>query len=169
MVMAMGAGMEQYVRGRDGGDLRSMEQERYWDPKMHWYGPSGIGSCLSLEEFEDFHQRPWLHGFGDRETWKTSGGRYMGPYYEGHYGCGGVWDTPFSVQHGTYLGAPATEKLITLRDFDWYRREGDCLMQNWVPIDMVDLLLQMDIDLFGRLQQQVKQRRQGKHWFNPVI
>jgi predicted ester cyclase len=159
LVMAMGAGMESYIRSRDGANMDTMEQEHYWDPRMHWYGPSGIGACLSLEEFQDFHQRPWLQGFGDRELWKTSGGRYMGPYYEGNYGCGGVWDTPFSKHHGEYLGVQGTEKLMTLRDFDWYRREGDRLMQNWVSIDMIDLLMQMGIDLFERLHNQVELRK----------
>ena len=157
LVSAMGEGMENYVRDRDGGNLRSMEQEHYWHPQMHWYGPSGIGACLSLREFEDFHQRPWLEGFGDRNVWKTSGGRYVGSIYEGAYGCGGVWDTPFSRHHGSYLGIPATGKMITIRDFDWYRREGDCLMQNWVPIDMIDLVLQMGVDVFELLQHQLNQ------------
>ena len=162
MVSAMGEGMENYVRSRDGGNLQSMEQGHYWHPKMHWYGPSGIGACFSLQEFDDFHQRPWLEGFGDRHVWKTSGGRYMGPIYEGAFGCGGVWDTPFSRNHGMYLGIPATGKMITIRDFDWYRREGDCLMQNWVPIDMINLVLQMGVDVFELLQHQIDQRRRGR-------
>ena len=168
LVISMGNGMENYVRSRDGGNMDTMEQEHYWHPHMHWYGPSGIGACLSLEEFQDFHQRPWLRGFGDRHLWKTSGGRYMGPFYEGNYGCGGVWDTPFSRHHGEYFGIPGTGKLVTIRDFDWYRREGNYLMQNWVSIDMVDLLLQMGVDLFERLHNQVEQRQKGKYWFNPV-
>lgn len=168
LVMAMGEGMESYIRSRDGSNMDTMGQEHYWSPKMHWYGPSGIGTCLSLEEFQDFHQRPWLQGFGDRHLWKTSGGRYMGPYYEGNYGCGGVWDTPFSRHHGEYLGVQGTGKLMTIRDFDWYRREGACLMQNWVSIDMVDLFLQMGIDLFERLRNQVEQRQKDSYWFNTV-
>jgi hypothetical protein len=144
-----------------------MEQDYYWHPqRMHWYGPSGIGSCFSLEEFQDFHQRPWLQGFGDRELWKTSGGRYVGPTYEGNFGAGGVWDTAFSVNHGDYLGMPATNKLITIRDFDWYRREGDYLVQNWVPIDMINLVLQLGVNLFDRLQHQIELRKQGKPWFS---
>ena len=168
LVVAMGNGMESYIRTRDGGNLDTMEQEHYWHPQMHWYGPTGIGTCQSLEEFQDFHQRPWLQGFGDRELWKTSGGRYMGPFYEGNYGCGGVWDTPFSHHYGEYLGISSTGKLMTLRDFDWYRRDGKCLMQNWVPIDMVDLLLQMGVDLFERLYHQVERHKSNKYWFNPA-
>ena len=169
LVSAMGEGMENYIRSRDGGNLRSMEQEHYWHPQMHWYGPSGIGACLSLDEFEDFHQRPWLQGFGDRHLWKSSGGRYVGSIYEGNYGCGGVWNTPFSKHHGTYQGVPATGKMITIRDFDWYRREGDYLVQNWVPIDMIDLFLQMGIDILDLLRRQVEQLKRGKAWFDPGV
>jgi predicted ester cyclase len=77
---------------------------------------------------------------------------------EGHYASLGVWDVPFSRHHGEYLGVPATGKLLTMRDFDWYRREGNLLIENWVPIDMVDLFMQMGVDLFDRLRRQIKQK-----------
>jgi len=51
---------------------------------------SGIGGCFTLEEFEDFHQRNWLHGFGDRELNVEPGGRGMGYIGEGKYACGGL-------------------------------------------------------------------------------
>jgi len=149
-----------------------MEQEHYWSPQMHWYGPSGIGACLSLEDFADFHQRPWLHGFGDRGHYDPGNGRMIGIaegdcLSEGLYSSLGVWDVPFSKHHGEYLGVPATGKLMTMRDFDWYRREGDYLIENWVPIDMIDLFMQMGVDLFDRLRRQVEQRKLGKNWFDP--
>ena len=175
IVAAMGRGLSRYVRSRDGGDMRSMEQWHYWHPNMHWYGPSGIGACLSLEEFADFHQRPWLHGFGDRSVEGDPGGRLLGMgngfddiVAEGFYSALGVWDYAYSVHHGEYQQVPATGKLMTIRDFDWYRREGDLLIQNWVPIDIVDLLMQMGVDLFDRLRRQVEMRQRGQHWFDPT-
>ena len=172
LVEAMGQGLRRYVRSRDGADMQSMEQEHYWHPQMHWYGPSGIGACFSLEEFEDFHQRPWLHGFGDRGVPDTAGGRMFGlaegdRLAEGCYASLGGWDVAYSTHHGEYLGVPATGKMMTIRDFDWYRREGDLLVQNWVPIDLVDLFMQIGIDLFDRLRRQVDQCRLGGQWFVP--
>lgn len=161
LVEAMGRGLERYVRSRDGGDMRTMEQEHYWHSQMKWYGPSGIGACFSLEEFQDFHQRPWLHGFGDRNLSHHGGGRTMGFIGEGKYACGGIWDTVFSKNHGDYAGIPATGKLMTIRDFDWWKREGDLLIENWVPIDLIDLCLQMGVDLFARLRYQIEQRKRG--------
>lgn len=158
IVLAMVAGMRRYNRDRDGADLRSMDQGKYWHPNMRWYGPSGIGMCFSLEEFEDFHQRRWLHGFGDRNLPTEGRGRSMGFIGEGLYSSGGIWDVPYSRHNGDYMGIPATGKVMTLRDFDWWKRDGDRLIENWVPIDMIDLCLQMGVDVFERLRGQVERR-----------
>lgn len=56
---------------------------------------------------------------------------------------------------------------MTIRDFDWYRREGDYPIENWVPIDVIDLFMQMEVDLFDRLRRQVELRKLGKNWFDP--
>lgn len=165
LVDEMGRGLQRYNRSRDGDDLRSMSGADQWHPNLHWYGPCGIGSCYTLEEYEDFHQRPWLKGFGDRGL-HLSAGRALGLgddtiLAEGNYAALGVWDAPFSYHNGPFMGVPATGKLMTMRDFDWYRREGNYLMQNWVPLDMIDLFLQMDVDLFARLQEQIEQRKCG--------
>jgi hypothetical protein len=40
---------------------------------------------------------------------------------------------------------------------DWWRREGDLLVENWVFIDMIDLFLQLGVDLFERLQSRVSE------------
>ncbi|MEL7157735.1 MAG: ester cyclase [Actinomycetota bacterium] len=156
LVEAMGRGLERYVRDRDGADLSRMEQWRYWSHDMKWYGYSGIGQCRSLEEFEDFHQRPWLHGFGDRGlSHAPDHGRVMGFVGEGAYSCGGIWDVVFSHHHGEYAGIPATGKLMTIRDFDWWKREGELLTENWVPIDLIDLCRQMGVDLMARLAEEI--------------
>ncbi|WP_420642546.1 ester cyclase [Candidatus Leptofilum sp.] len=172
LVMAMLYGLRRYVRSRDGDNLRSMEQAHYWQPQMHWYGLSGIGSCLSLEEFEDFHQRPWLRGFGDRGVQSDGRGRLIGLggddfLAEGKYAALGGWDSLYSRHNGEYGGVPGTGKLMTIRDFDWYRREGDLIAQNWVPIDIIDLFLQMGVDLFDRLRRQIELRNRGELWFTP--
>lgn len=162
-------------RSPDGKNIRSMELEHYWHPQMHWYGPSGIGACLSFEEFIDFHQQPWMYAFGEwPELQEKKGGRSIGltefDYLaEGIYSSLGVWDAPFSIHQGTFLGISATGKLVKMRDFDWYRREGDLLVENWVPIDIIDICLQLGVDLFERLQRQVELRKRGKYWYDPSL
>jgi predicted ester cyclase len=156
-VEAMGQGLERYVRSRDGGDMTKMEQWLYWDQDMKWYGPTGIGACFDLEAFADFHQRPWLHGFGDRNRSHDGGGRTMGFVGEGKYASGGIWDTVFSDHHGEYAGIPATGNVMTIRDFDWWKRgDNGLLIENWIPIDMIDLCRQMGVDLMDRLRQQIE-------------
>ena len=158
LVQAMGQGMRRYLRSRDGGDLRSMEQDKFWHPDMKWYGPSGIGACFSKEEYEDFHQRPWLEGFGDRNISRAGSGRRMGASARGLIAPAASGDTAYSRHNGVYVGVPATGKLMTLRDFDWWKREGDFLIENWVPIDMIDLFRQMGVDLMERLRMLVERR-----------
>lgn len=167
LMEAMGHGLMRYVRPRDGADMRSMEQWHYWHPQMHWYGPTGIGASLNLEQFADFHQRPWLHGFGDRHLDEPGGGRIMAAMGEGQYSCAGIWDTKFSRHHGEYQGVAPTGRMMTIRDFDWYKREGDHLIQNWIPIDLIDLFRQIGVDLFERLRDQVELRQRGLHWYDP--
>ena len=50
---------------------------------------------------------------------------------------------------------------MTIRDFDWVKREGEYLIENWIPIDMIDLCRQMGVDLMERLRQQIEQRERG--------
>jgi predicted ester cyclase len=166
LIDAMASSMGWYNRSRDMENMETMQHHHFWHPDFHWMGPTGIGSSHTIEEYKDFHQRPWVIGFGDREINEKPGGRFMGFYGEGQFGALGIWDSKFSVHHGEYQGIPATKKMMTLRDFDWYRREGDLLVQNWIPIDLIDLFLQMDIDLFDRMHRQNELRKRGINWWD---
>jgi predicted ester cyclase len=166
LIDAMASSMGWYNRSRDMENMETMQHHHFWHPDFHWMGPTGIGSSHTIEEYKDFHQRPWVLGFGDREINEKPGGRFMGFYGEGQFGALGIWDSKFSVHHGEYQGIPATKKMMTLRDFDWYRREGDLLVQNWIPIDLIDLFLQMDIDLFDRMHRQNELRKRGINWWD---
>mgnify|MGYP001825721293 FL=1 len=169
LVEEMGNGLMRYVRSRDMENMNTMEQGNYWHPDFHWMGPTGIGTSHSIEEFQDFHQRPWLMGFGDRGLDVDPGGRYMAHHGEGNYSAVGVWDYKFSHHWGEYQGIPATKKIISIRDFDWYKRDGNLLVQNWIPIDMIDIFLQFDVDLFDRMHRQHELRKRGINWWDLPI
>ena len=169
LVDAMATSMGWYNRSRDMEDMSTMQHQYFWHPDFHWMGPTGIGSSHTIEEYKDFHQRPWVLGFGDREINEKPGGRFMGYYAEGQFGALGIWDSKFSVHHGEYQGVASTGKMMTLRDFDWYRREGDHLVQNWIPIDLIDLFMQMGVDLFDRMHRQHELRKRGIDWWDPPI
>jgi predicted ester cyclase len=142
LVEAMIAGLMQYDRI----SLDSMGMERFWHPDMMWYGPAGIGMSRRLKGFQDVHQRAFLNAFPDR-----IGGDHKARIGEGAYVGSTGWPSIRATHLGSWMGVPATNRRITMRVMDFWRREGDTLRENWVFIDQIDLLLQMDVDVMARL------------------
>jgi predicted ester cyclase len=143
LVEAMIAGLMQY----DQKSLESMGMERFWHPDMMWYGPAAIGTSRRLKGFQDVHQRAFLQAFPDRV-----GGNHKARIGDGVYvgSCG--WPSINATHRGPWLGYPATGRRITMRVMDFWRREGTLLRENWVFIDQIDLLLQMDVDTFAMIR-----------------
>jgi predicted ester cyclase len=52
---------------------------------------------------------------------------------------------------GGFMGLPPTGRPITMRVMDFWKRSDSLLDENWVFIDLVDLLGQMGVDVFQRL------------------
>lgn len=133
----------------DQSDKASMGMVRYWSPGMHWYGPQGIGTSHGLDEFERFHQMPFLTAFPDRKATEQEA-----LIADGHYAAASGFPGVVATHSGPYLGEPASQRRIDMRVMDWWRREGDLLMENWVLIDLIDIFLQAGVDLLARLQEQ---------------
>jgi len=146
----------------DGKTLSSMGQERFWDVQnMMWYGPSGIGTTRGLKGFQDYHQLPFLEAFPDRGITPKKGKEYFAQIGDGNYSC----DFGFPAMYGSHkgdgwLGVSATGKKITLRVVDYWRREGNRLKENWVFIDMVDVLEQLGVDVFELLKEEVARKKE---------
>ena len=66
----------------------------------------------------------------------------------------GGWPSVSATHLGAnWLGMPATGKEIHMRVMDFYRLDDDGLLsENWVPIDIIDILRQMGFDVFSRLR-----------------
>ncbi len=143
LVEAMIKGLMEYDRQ----SLASMAQERFWHPQMMWYGPAGIGTSRALKGFQDVHQRAFLTAFPDRV-----GGDHKARIGEGVYVGSTGWPSVRATHLGPWLGVPATGRRIGMRVMDFWRREGDLLRENWVFIDQLDLLLQMDFDVMARIR-----------------
>ena len=58
--------LEYLKRHPSQGGPEVMEMERFWHPRMMWYGPSGIGTGRGIEGFRKWHQIPFLNGMPDR-------------------------------------------------------------------------------------------------------
>ena len=140
LVEAMIAGLMRYDRV----SLESMGMARFWHPDMMWYGPGGIGISRRLKGFQDVHQRAFLHAFPDR-----IGGDHKARIGEGTYVGSTGWPSIRATHAGAWMGRPATNRRITMRVMDFWRREENLLRENWVFIDQIDLLLQMDVDVMA--------------------
>ncbi|MDT3437163.1 ester cyclase [Haloarcula sp. 1CSR25-25] len=131
----------------DGEDLDSMRMEEYWHEDFMWYGPAGIGTTRGIDGFQEFHQGPWLKAFPDRGT----GGDAV-RVAQDDYCAWTAWPSGEATHLGDGLmGLPATGETVTFRVIDLWRREGHLLRENWVFIDMIDLLDQLGVDVFERL------------------
>jgi predicted ester cyclase len=133
LVEAMIAGLMRY----DQKSLDSMQQPLYWTPSFMWYGPAGIGTARGMQNYRDVHQRPFLAAFPDRV-----GGNHKCRIGDGNYVASTGWPSIRATHRANYLGQPATNKPITMRVMDFWRRDADKLAENWVFIDMPDLLRQ---------------------------
>ena len=139
LVEAMIAGLMSYDRK----SLSSMGMKRFWTSQFGWYGPGGIGSARGHADYERAHQGPFLKAFPDR-----IGGNHKSRIGEGTYVASTGWPSINATHSGDdWIGIPATGKRITQRIMDFWRREDDMLVENWVFIDMVDLIGQFGIDL----------------------
>ncbi len=129
--------------------LLSMSQVNYWDPKMMWYGPCGIGTGRGLEGFVDCHQRPFRVAFVQRKY----GGHYA-RIGDGKYSATGGWPSVVARHEGDgWLGMQATGREINMRVMDFYCSDQGMIRENWVPIDIIDILLQMDVDIMAQLRE----------------
>lgn len=145
LVEAMGNALRRY----DGTNLDSMEQWKYWTPNFTWYGPAGIGSCRGQEDYRRVHQEPFLRAWPDRK-----GGNHKSRIAEGRYIASTGWPSVRGTHTGGgFLGLTPTGRPIGMRVMDFWKRSGDLLDENWVLIDLLDLLIQMDFDVLQRLRE----------------
>ena len=119
-------------------------QEEFWAEDMHWYGPAGIGTKPSLKAFQDEQQRPFLHAFPDKEAFDQI------RIAEGEYVAASGYQV--AIHSGDWLGIPATGKRVKIRYMDFWRVEDDKLVENWVLIDILDVLEQLGYNIENMLK-----------------
>ena len=144
--------------------LDEMMMVEHWHPNFMWYGAGGIGTTRGLKGFEDHHQIPFLVAFPDRK------GSDIGHFIrigDGNYVVTGGWGYLQATHTGNnFLGVPATGKRVIMRIMDFYRCDENTIVENWVPFDIPHLLLQMGVDVFGRMRHQFRQNGsiQASEW-----
>lgn len=141
--------------GFDGVNHDTMNMDRFWTKTMMWYGPGGIGSTRGLDGFMKYHEIPWNEAFPD-----FRGGNHVARFGDGDYVASTGWPSINGTHNGRELfGISATGRKITIRVMDWWRREGALLTENWIFIDIPELLMQLDYDLFARMRDIADHRR----------
>lgn len=133
----------------DTKNLTSMGMAHYFHPNLKWYGPGGVGACLSLKEFEDFHQRAWLESFPDRRV------QDLALFAEGPLlAASGTAAVTATFGGKSYRSSPpGAGQPLEFSGLDFWRREGDVFTENWVFVDFVHLYRQMGVDLMDRIGQ----------------
>ncbi|MFL4468396.1 ester cyclase [Tateyamaria armeniaca] len=132
----------------DETDLSSMGMARFFHPDVKWYGPGGIGACLSLSAFETLHQRPWLTAFPDRKVMHLES-LFAEDRMVAASGPMGV----VATHTGPYLDHPPSGARIEVSGLDFWLRTDGQFTENWVFVDMVHLFAQMGVDLFARVRE----------------
>lgn len=134
----------------DQSDLESMGMADFFHPQVKWYGPGGIGACFSFKEFETLHQQPWLHAYPDRAVQDLDA-----LFAEGNYSGAPGWAGVKARHTGEYKEVPATGNAVEFNGLDYWKREGEVYIENWVFVDMIHLFRQFGIDLFERMHAQI--------------
>ena len=138
----------------------AMEMDRYWHPKMNWYGPSGIGSARGVNGFRHWHQIPFLNAMPDRgQTHHEMTYHFIA---EGNYvGVTGWPNMVQTISQDGWMGIAPAGKTIELRSLDFWRVENDRIRENWVLFDVIDIYDQIGVDVFSRLREFNKARITG--------
>lgn len=142
----------------DGKTLDSMAIERFWHPNMNWFGPCGIGATRGIAGFQHAHQHDFVMAFPDRAV--VTDIRFA----EGNYAVSsGMPSMRGTHTGGGWLGLPATNTKLTMHVMDWWRRDGDLLVENWVLIDLLDIYRQLGVDMLGRMRKRLAGSAQPAH------
>ena len=134
------------------GGPEVMEMEKYWHPRMSWYGPSGIGTGRGISGFRNWHQIPFLNAMPDR-------GQYVDQinyHFFGDRNYVAVTGWPNMIQtltHDGWMGIAPAGKRVTMRSLDFWRIEKGLIRENWVLVDLLDLYQQIGVDVFARMRE----------------
>jgi predicted ester cyclase len=145
--------------------LIDMPQREHWHDRMMWYGPAGIGTTRGLDGFVDGHQLPFRKAFHKpqgtvdevmAENRRNGAGHYI-RIGDGPYSVTGGWPSVYAMHNGSgYGGLPPTGKPVFMRVMDFYLHHEGLIRENWVPLDILNLLLQMGVDPLERMRETLR-------------
>ncbi len=131
----------------DGKSQASQGLERFWHSHLVWHGPVGIGSAYGLDEFKQKAQGPIVHAFPDRR-----GVGHQARIADGKFAASTGWPSLGGTHLNQYLDWPPTGERIGWNIMDFWERDGDKLLENWVMIDLIDAARASGLDLLTRIR-----------------
>jgi hypothetical protein len=129
------------------GSLKTMNMRDFFAEDFWWFGPAPIGTFRGFPDYERGHALPFLTAFPDRV-----GGNHRARFGDGDFVASTGWPSiTATYKGGGWLGLDATDCPITMRVMDFWRAKSGLLVENWVMIDIPELLNQLGIDVFTAL------------------
>ena len=148
LVLDMLTAMVKYPRS---GGPEIMQLERYWHPRLLWYGPAGIGTMRRISGFRNWHQSPFLKAMPDR-TGSISGDAVI--FADGDYVAATGWpNLHVTLSDDGWLGIAPSGQKIEMRSLDFWRCENGLLRENWVLVDLLHMYHQIGVDVFSRMRE----------------
>ncbi len=153
--------LEHMKRHPGEGGPEAMELERFWHPRMNWYGPAGIGTGRGIQGFRHWHQIPFLNAMPDRGQHSDEVVFHF--FGDGDYAAVTGWPNMILTLTGDgWMGIAPSCRRVTMRSLDFWRLEGDLIRENWVLVDLLDVHSQLGVDVFARLREFNKARNLGQ-------
>lgn len=135
-------------RNREGA--AAMGLEKFWHPRMNWYGPAGIGTARGIDGFRAQHQIPFLNAMPDRRS--KGGTRHL--FGQGNYVGFTAWPgMEMTLSGDGWLGIAPAGREITMRSLDFWRVEAGMIRENWVLVDLLDVYHQLGVDVMARMKE----------------
>ena len=131
----------------DGKDQASQGLEQYWHPHMVWHGPVGIGSAYGMDEFKKDAQGPIVRAFPDRR-----GVGHQARIADGRFAASTGWPSLAGTHLHEFMDWRPTGERIGWNIMDFWKRDGDKLLENWVMIDLIGAALESNVDLLADLK-----------------
>lgn len=129
------------------GSLKTMNMRDFFAEDFWWFGPAPIGCFRGFDDYYRGHATPFLTAFPDR-----IGGNHRARFGDGDYVASTGWPSITATHKGSgWLGIAATDTPITMRVMDFWHSSNGLLDENWVMIDVPDVLQQFGIDVFAAL------------------
>jgi len=134
-------------------DQQSLEAG-FWAEDMVWYGPGGVGTAKSRQDYVKHWLSPLFAAFSETER-KTDLVVCEGPYCGAHFY---IWGT----HTGEWFGEKATGKRVPIRCGAHAHIVGGKIVEGWLIIDVPRAFHAMGVDFYARAKAIAEEKAKPK-------